>query len=341
MISLEGGIFIQMIENEKASLSIKRIAILAIIFMSLCGVSVMATNISVNNVKIILSNNYEMNILTTKTTVSEILEENHIVVLPEESVVPNLNSQLSDNKTITITKSSEDGQDFVKLASENSDITMEELLGEYTPVTEKIITETVEIPFETITKDSSNGTDGTSKIITKGKNGLKEITYRAKFKNDIEIERTVLSENVITEPVNQVVQVNKQAVTSRSSTERTTTTSNAAITLSARVDGITPVVKTFNTSAYCSCAKCCGKTNGITASGAKATSWYTLAAGSAYPIGTIIYIPALKDKPNGGWFIVQDRGGAISNSKLDVYMGTHTQALQFGRKNLECYVYYM
>jgi 3D (Asp-Asp-Asp) domain-containing protein len=331
-----------MMENEKASLSIRRIAIMAILLMSLCGVSVMATNVSVNNVKIVLSNNYEMNILTTKTKVSDILEENHIVVLPEENVVPNLDSQLSDNKTITITKSSEDGQDFIKLASENSDVTIEELLGEYTPVIEKIITETIEIPFETITKDSSNGTDGTSKIITQGQNGLKEITYRAKFKNDIEIERTVLSENIIKEPVNQVVQVNKKAVTSRSSTERTTTTSsNVATMLSAKVDGITPVVKTFNTSAYCSCAKCCGKTNGITASGAKATSWYTLAAGSAYPIGTIIYIPALKNKPNGGWFVVQDRGGAISNGKLDVYMSTHTQALQFGRKSLECYVYYM
>lgn len=105
------------------------------------------------------------------------------------------------------------------------------------------------------------------------------------------------------------------------------------------MEGITPVVKSFNTSAYDACVKCCGKTNGITASGAKASAWYTVAAGSGYPMGTVIYIPALKDKPNGGWFIVQDRGGAISNSKLDIYMNTHEQALQFGRKTLECYVY--
>lgn len=77
----------------------------------------------------------------------------------------------------------------------------------------------------------------------------------------------------------------------------------------------------------------------MTSSGVKATSWYTLAAASSYPIGTIIYIPYFKDKPNGGWFVVQDRGGAISNNRLDVYMGTHNQALQFGRRTLECYVY--
>lgn len=84
-----------MINNEKASLSIRRIIFLAIILMFLLGVSVMATNIQLNNVKIILSNNYEMNVFTTKTKVKDILEENHIVVLPEEIVVPNLEAEIT------------------------------------------------------------------------------------------------------------------------------------------------------------------------------------------------------------------------------------------------------
>ncbi len=333
-----------MMKNEKASLSIKRIAGIAILLIFLCGVGVMATNIKVNNVKIVLSNHYEMNVLTTKTKVSDILEESHIALLPEENVVPNVDSQISENRIITITKTLEEGQDVIKLAEANSEVSMEQLLGDYTPVIEKVITETVEIPFETITKDSSNGADGTNKILTKGKNGLKEITYRAKFKNDIEIERTVLAETIITNPVNQIVQVNKKTVTSRANTQRTTSTNPATTStnrLAQKVVGKTPTVKNFNTSAYCACVKCCGKTNGITSSGVKASSWCTLAAGKAYPVGTIIYIPSLSNKPNGGWFIVQDRGGAISNNKLDIYMGTHSQALQFGRKNLECYVYYM
>ena len=138
------------------------------------------------------------------------------------------------------------------------------------------------------------------------------------------------------------MEVRTVQVTSRSSDERVATTNpalTASTTLAKKVAGITPTVKSFNTSAYCSCAKCCGKTNGITASGAKATEWYTVAAGKGYKMGTVIYIPALKDKPNGGWFVVQDRGGAISNSKLDVYMGSHSAALQYGRKTLEAYVY--
>lgn len=330
-----------MMKNEKASLSVRKIALTTILFIFICSVGVMATNIKLSNVKIVLSNNYEMNILTTKTKVNDILEENHIVVLPEENVVPNLNSKISENKTITITKASEQGQDAIKLAEANSEVSIEQLLGEYAPIIEKIITEKIEIPFETVTKDSSNDEGGTSRILTKGKNGLKEITYRLKLKNDIEIERVTLSETIIEEPVTQVVEVNRAVVTSRSSKERTTPNpaKNSDNILAKRVKGTTPTVKTFNTSAYCSCEKCCGKTTGVTSSGATPTTWSTIAAGKSYPIGTVIYIPALKDKPNGGWFIVQDRGGSITNNKIDIYMGTHTEAIQFGRKNLECYVY--
>lgn len=84
-----------MIKNEKASLSVRKITFIAIILMFMLGVSVMATNIELNNVKIILSNNYEMNVLTTKTKVKDVLEESHIVVLPEEIVVPNLEADIS------------------------------------------------------------------------------------------------------------------------------------------------------------------------------------------------------------------------------------------------------
>lgn len=323
-----------MIKNEQASLSIKKIAFITILFMFILGVSTMATNVKLNNVKIILSNNYELNILTTKTKVGEILEENHIMVLPEEIVIPNLEAEITNNKTITITKAVEEST-IIKLAEENNGVSLEQLLGNYTPIVEKIITEQVEIPYETITKEND-----TNKVITEGKNGLKQITYKVKYRNNVEVERTLLYEEVLVEPINKVTGVNNKVTASRASTTRISNpAAKSSNELAKQVKGKSPKIKTFNASAYCSCAKCCGKTNGITASGSKATSWHTLAAGSAYPIGTIIYIPALKDKPNGGWFVVQDRGGAISSSKLDIYMSTHGEALQFGRKNLECYVY--
>lgn len=332
-----------MFKSETASISIKRIVLLFFLILFVLGIGVLASNTNIRSVKIILSNNYEINVLTTKSKVSEILEENHIIILPEENVIPALDSNITESGTITISKTLQDGVSAIKLSEESSDVTLEQLLGDYTPIVERIVTEQIEIPFETITKDIAEGAeDTTNKVITQGKVGIKEIVARVKYQNDIEIERTIISETIISEPVNKVVQVKKN-VTNRSSvntTPRTTGGSTASsISLAKSVEGKTPVKKTFNTSAYCSCSKCCGKQTGITSSGKKASTWYTLAAGSAYPIGTIIYIPYFKDKPNGGWFVVQDRGGAIKNSRLDVYMGTHNQALQFGRRNLECYVY--
>ena len=100
-----------------------------------------------------------------------------------------------------------------------------------------------------------------------------------------------------------------------------------------------PVVVKLNTSAYCACEICCGKTDGITASGRKAKPWHTVAAGRKYPIGTIVYIPALTNMPNNGWFEVEDRGGAISDEKLDIYFESHEKALKYGRKTLEAYIY--
>ena len=323
--------------NDKASVSLFKILGISLILIFVTSIGVMATSAKIVNVKIVLSSGYEMTVLTAKTNVGDILKENHITILEDEVSVPSINEEISDNKTIKISKATEVEQ---KVAEVEESISTEQILSTYNSTVEKIIVEQVVIPYKTITKEATGEGKKQNKIVQNGVDGLKEVTYKVKIQNDVEIERKEISSVIIKEPVNKIVEVRTIQVTSRSTVNRTSNPAlTASTTLAKSVEGITPTVKSFNTSAYCSCAKCCGKTNGITASGAKATAWYTLAAGKGYKMGTVIYIPALADKPNGGWFVVQDRGGAISNSKLDVYMGSHSQALQYGRKTLECYVY--
>ena len=93
-----------------------------------------------------------------------------------------------------------------------------------------------------------------------------------------------------------------------------------------------------NVTAYCPCIICCGKTNGITASGTHAQQYRTVAAWSGLPFGTKVYFPALAGNSNKGIFIVEDRGGAISSNRIDIFFATHSQALAFGRRNMEMYV---
>lgn len=201
---------------EKSILSVKKILIIAIIFIMLTGMmGVMASNERLVSVKIFLSSGYEMDIMTTQRKVSKILSDNHIVVLDGETVVPDLESELSDNKTITITKGE------VKVQSDESYFSADEILQSYTSIVEKVVTVEEEIPYETITKDVSGDSElKKNTVVQAGSNGLKRVTYRIKYQNGNEIEKTEISSTIVKEPVNKIVEVRTKIVTSRSSRSR-------------------------------------------------------------------------------------------------------------------------
>lgn len=302
-------------KKEEASLSIVKVICVGIVlFLLFSGIGVMAVNANLTNVKIVLSNGYEMDVLTAKTKIADILNEAHITLETEEKVVPALQEEITDNKTIKITKELEEIEENEELAAEQQEITLDAILEQYSPIVEKIVTEEVTIPYETITKDASGGSsDKQNKVIQNGVDGLKEVTYKIKYQNEKEIEKIELSSKIIREPVDKIVQINaKTVVTSRGTSRGTTTASSGK----------------YKITAYCSCSKCCGKTNGITASGTKATAGRTIAAPSNFAFGT-------KVKINGKVYTVEDRGGAIKGNKIDIYMGSHTDALAWGVRYLD------
>ena len=215
----------KMKSQEKASISIIKIICISIILILISGIGVMAVNTQLNDVKIVLRNGYEMTVLTSKTKVSEILEENNIILEEDEKAVPDVNEEIQPGASIEIKNKSEQEIQIAQISEEGVQTSLDDLLKNYAPITEKIVVEQVAIPFETITKEATGtGTETRNSVIQQGKDGLKEITYKIKYQNDIEIEKTVLSEVVVEEPVNKIVQVQK--VTSRATTtERTSSVS--------------------------------------------------------------------------------------------------------------------
>lgn len=313
------------IENSRIKI-IRKIIFISIIIIGLLVVGVFAARSDINYVTIKFSDDTSISVVTTKTKVSDILSENNIVLLDDEMAIPSLNSDINMSRTIEIVKNNAEVR---IVAEEVSSITTEEILGHYVTITEKIITEQVEIPYETVTKDvSQSGTETKDTVLREGENGLKEVKYKAKFQEDEEIERTVISEEIIKEPVDKIIQVSSKVV-SRSSASRAI---SSGLTLSASVEGLSPAVSVKSVSAYTA-------TGNRTASGAMPSSCYTVAAGPSYPLGTIIYIPYFANYPNAGWFVVEDRGGAITDGHIDVYMDTYTECVNFGRRNLDVYVY--
>jgi 3D (Asp-Asp-Asp) domain-containing protein len=89
----------------------------------------------------------------------------------------------------------------------------------------------------------------------------------------------------------------------------------------------------FTLTAYCACEKCCGKSDGITATGTVATAGRTIAVDpTVIPYGSRIQI-------YGNTYIAEDCGGAIKQNKIDVYFDTHEEALEFGRRSAEVFIW--
>ena len=92
------------------------------------------------------------------------------------------------------------------------------------------------------------------------------------------------------------------------------------------IEEVQPVIKEYVITDYCPCVKCCGKSDGITASGEKAIEGITVAMDKSISFGTTIYIDGVGER------IVQDRGGAIKGNRIDLYFDSHQEALNFGRQ---------
>lgn len=76
----------------------------------------------------------------------------------------------------------------------------------------------------------------------------------------------------------------------------------------------------FMLTAYCPCAKCCGRANAPTASGVMPTAGHTVAM-AGVPFGTKLLI-------NGTIYTVEDRGTPYGH--VDIFMNEHSTCLQFG-----------
>lgn len=101
---------------------------------------------------------------------------------------------------------------------------------------------------------------------------------------------------------------------------------------------------TYELTAYCSCAKCCGKWgqnrptdeagNPIvyTATGAVAEAGTTIAVDPrVIPYGSSVKI-------NDHIYIAQDTGGGIKGARIDIYFDDHQDALIFGRQKAEVFI---
>ena len=89
--------------DKKLSVKIiRKIVFVCIILICLFTVGVLAGKSDLANVTIVFSDDTEISVMTSSVKVSDILDENHILLLPDEVVEPSLESNIDIAKKIVI-----------------------------------------------------------------------------------------------------------------------------------------------------------------------------------------------------------------------------------------------
>ncbi len=246
------------------------------------------------------------------TTVAEVLKENGIALGEMDIVNPSLDSVVNKETKIIVTK----------------------VTADMVPVVE-------EIPFETISTPNSSMVRGRKKVITQGVAGSKEVMYKVTYYDGVEQSREAVGERVTAEPVNRVEEYGTQyynAASRGGSVDR----SSAAVSAPAEELSYSSVI-TCRASAYDLSYESCGKYPGdpyygITASGMRAQRGVVAVDPRVIPMGTRLYIESLDSTPDYGFAVAGDKGGAIKGNRIDLFMDSRSEALRFGRRNVNVYI---
>lgn len=178
--------------------------------------------------------------------------------------------------------------------------------------------------------------DGMAEVIAEGVDGEILCTAQVTYVNGQEVSREVLSEQMTIAPVNEVIALGTGQVAAESFTgDEPIITENMIILPTGEVLTYTSV-KEFQATAYTHTDAGC---DFITATGTTVRVG-TVAVDPRYiPYGTRMFIMTSDGSYIYGLAVAEDCGGAIKGDRLDLYMPTYYECIQFGRQN--CMVYFL
>lgn len=235
---------------------------------------------------------------TSCKTVKELLSDLKIKVDDDDIVIPDLDTELKSEGKISIIK-----------------------------VDVKVIEKEVEAPFKTIKKKNKELTHKQSKILIQGVNGKNKVKCNEYYAGDKLIKEEVIHVETIVKPIDQVFEEGTKDVFTN---DRGDFTARKAIKM---------VATAYEAGPRSTGKRPGDKGYGITASGARAKRGTVAVDPRVIPLGTKLYIKSLTPGvPDYGFAIAQDTGGAIKGNKIDLFMDTVWECLQFGRRPVMVYI---
>jgi uncharacterized protein YabE (DUF348 family) len=280
---------------------------------------------------------------TQAATVGDLLEEADVTVGPADVVTPSADSLVADGQTVVVRHAipvmlrfSGEAIRLNVIGSTVADalvaagldpgrgITVTpaldtplapELVIEATDVFVRVVEEQVEIPFEVVTENDASLAQGSRVIKRHGEPGLSLNVYRVLVTGGVEGQRTLTAQQVVTEPVHEIVLVGtkRSAGPVAVSRERAAEPPRGGSQLTVTATGYSSQDPGVGTR---------------TATGAVAAHGVIAVDPSVIPLGTRVYIPGY------GNAIAADTGGAISGNKIDLCFNARAEALAWGRRTV-------
>ncbi|MEG2289493.1 MAG: 3D domain-containing protein [Clostridium sp.] len=301
-----------------------------------------------NTIEVVIDGQ-KVEIITLSKNLQNILANNGITVAEKDKISVALDSKVNDGDIIYINKAVDvnlviDGKNLsiasaeptvkAMLEAESIEVGQEDkinpsideiltsgMLVEVTRVNRELLDEVQSIAFETETRNNSELKQGIEQIIQEGADGERTITTEVVYENGREVNRRVVEEKVSKNPIKKILDIGTLATIRPSRGD-----SGEEFAYSSMI--------TCTSTAYTSDR---GDSGTITATGTTVrrnpNGYSTVAVDPrVIPLGTKLYIEGY------GLAIAEDTGGAIIGNKVDVYVNSYEEAINWGRKTVKVYI---
>ena len=232
---------------------------------------------------------------TLERNVGKILEEQNIGINSECTVWPGVDENVTNGDTITV------------VVRDTHDVTVHE-----------------EFDYSVIESENPDLMPGERKIIQHGQKGVKEYTYQIRYENGAEVDKTLISEEVLSEPIDEIVECGPKEVW------------ELGVIPASRPTNYTRV-ETFTATAYDASPADNGIWAGQTSTGMPLVYGVIAVDPRVIPYGTKMYIESVDGQYVYGYAIAGDCGGAIKGKKVDLFFESRSTCYQFGRRPVNIY----
>ena len=193
-------------------------------------------------------------------------------------------------------------------------------------ITKETAVETEVVAFDTEYKEIEGKYKDQEKVVTRGKNGEKQVTSEVTYADGVEINRTVVSEEVTVEAVNKVVE--------RGTKTRADSNGNGTF-----VDHTGTTVG-YDWAITGECTAYSWEAGSVTSMGTPVQHGYVAVNPNVIPYGSLLYITSPYGEWNYGYCYAMDTGGAAMSGRIiaDLFYDSEDYCNEFGRRQMTVYV---